>query len=285
MQPQNPTNPFNTGSDGQAPPTPPNPASAPVQDPAPPPNPEIAHTSPSANPVVAPFNPAPPAGPAPFTPPSAPATPPAGMSGQPQHIVGGVPGGMPVHPTGDSSKKWIKIGVIVAAVLALGVGIYFAVMMFINDVKLEEYSNDDYSIQKPVGYELEEKSNITYFNEKGDASTASAVMVLFQDFPRTLTAAEQDTVLKAFKDTVEDSIDEITEDGTLENVVVKDVTYKGGKGVEVTAEATKDGKRGYFKMVSGINGEAFYGAAVKIHPSDPGLNSKADQIIQSLTLK
>jgi len=201
--------------------------------------------------------------------------------------MGGQPMMAASAQTAGRAKKFklIGVGIIAAAVLALGVGGYF-VYGALMGLKLKEYRGDGYSLLVPADYKEEEEGSTIIFKEDDDEDSASELRVAGESFPRTVTDEEIDTVVESFKQGIEQGIGEFSGENEIKNVQITDTTHKGNKAVKITADAVKDGKNvGKVVMVFAFTHEGYYGLALIVHHQDTGLDKKVDAIIESFEIE
>lgn len=229
-------------------------------------------------PVAQPFAPQPtgfPAGPVPAQSPQFTAQPQAGT--------------MPMQgfrqPLG---KKLVKIFVPLVVIIVLAVGGFFAFKQFTGGVKLESFSNDEFSIMFPAGYEQDEKTTAVTFTEPDDdRDTRSSVFVFTDDVPSAATTQQKDDAL----DKIEEGLDSLVQSSTrvsqkIEDKKITRVEFAGGKAIKFVASVTEDGQRvGRIHMVAGLNDEKTFIIMVLAHVSDPGVEKNADKIIESFSFK
>lgn len=246
------------------------------------PNSTPQDTSPPQAPQTPPANPptfgAPAANPAP-TPEAAP--PQAGPSfAAPQHGV------MPNTPAGQPKKAPIALIAIIAGAIVLIGGGVFAYFMFFKGIALEQYNADQYSMQIPAGYTKEDQGDGVVFTEPGAKATASSVFAYYAEFPGNPTQAQIETAKTAFKSQLESKIGTYTSSThEISDVKIEDTTFKGSDAIKVSAKAKSDSSEGVVKMIAVIDTEKIYIVGVAADGGDGGLIAKADEIINSFTVK
>lgn len=245
----------------------PNPTPGPMPQDTPPPQPPQVPSSepPTFNPSATPTQPSPSPEPA-FTP--------------PQHGV------MPNTPMSQPKKSpAMLIAAIVGGLVLIGAGVA-AYFMFFMGISLEAYSADKYTMQVPVGYTKEEESDAVTFTETGNKATASSVFAYYAEFPSTPSKAQLDSAKATFKKQLETQISSYASSShTITDVKVEDTTYKGQEAFKVSGKAKSDASEGVIKLVAVIDSEKIFIVGVAADGSDPGLISKADEIINSFTIK
>lgn len=253
--------------------TPPAPSSPPPTPPVQPPTP-----APSSSPDPAPVTPqvSQPAQPAVPTPPPKQPTPPLVQPAQPQAVP-------PLQP---KKSPLAMIAAIIGGLLVLGLGI-FLVMNMLSSVKLEPYSNEDFSLRVPAGYEREVKDAGVTFSEKDTEENSSKVFAYYDEYPSKITEAQRVAAKNLFKTQLEKLASDLSSsDASLENVKVAEVQYKGADALQLTATAEKNGKEvGKIKLVAVLTLSEVYMVGVASHTSDASLAAKTDEIINSFTLK
>lgn len=195
--------------------------------------------------------------------------------------------GAPAPASGGNKKKMmLVVGVVVG--LAVVAAIIFGAMKFFGgkSIKLETFSNENFSLLVPVGYKKEEGAVIA-FQEPGDKDTQSAVLAQYEKMPETIEESQLAEVRKLFKEQIQQSAPSfVNSDEELKDLKVEDTTFKGQEGILITASIAKGGKVvGDLKMVAVINTEAIYIVGVGVHNSDKDLHKKVDTIINSFELK
>ena len=91
---------------------------------------------------------------------------------------------------------------------------------------------------------------------------------------------------KEFKSQLENKIsDYTTSTHTLTDVKIEDVKYKGEDAFQATAKAKSEGREGIFKMIAVVNTEKIFIIGVAADGGDTGLIVKANEIIDSFTIK
>lgn len=246
--------------------------------PQPTPNPTPQDTPPPQAPQTPPadppaFNPA--SSPTPQTPPAA-----APSFTPPQHGV--MPG---AHPGAPKKSPVMLISIIAGAVVLIGAGVLAYFLLF-TGIALEKYDADKYSMMVPVGYTKEDQGEGVVFNEKDGKATASSVFAYYAEFPTTPTKSQLDTAKAAFKSQLEDKIGTYTSSThTITDVKVEDTTFKGVEAIKVSAKAKSSGSEGVVKMIAVIDSEKIFIVGVAADGGDGGLIAKADEIINSFTVK
>ncbi|HVI69755.1 MAG TPA: hypothetical protein VM581_04855 [Magnetospirillaceae bacterium] len=210
----------------------------------------------------------------PQTPPTEPAFAP------PQHGV------MPNTPAHQPKKSPVMlISLIVGAIVVIGGGILAYFLLF-TGIALEAYNGEKFTMQVPVGYTKEEETDSVTFTEKGSKATASSVFAYYAEFPTKPTKAQLDTAKAAFKTQLETKIGTYASSThTITDVKVEDTTYKGQDAIKVTGKAKSEGAEGVVKMIAVIDSEKIFIVGVAADGGDGGLIAKADEIINSFTIK
>jgi len=177
------------------------------------------------------------------------------------------------------------IGIIAGAVVLIGGGVLAYFMLF-TGIALEPYNADKYSMQVPVGYNKEDQGDGVVFTEAGSKTTASSVFAYYADFPGSPTQSQIDTAKAAFKSQLESKISTYTSSThEITDVKVEDTTFKGVDAIKVTGKAKSEGSEGIVKMIAVIDTEKIFIVGVAVDGGDGGLIAKADEIINSFTVK
>jgi hypothetical protein len=192
----------------------------------------------------------------------------------------------PEGKAGSKRSMLLIIGGIVGAAL-IGVAI-FAVIHFMGGVKLEAYSDENFTLQVPAGYEQEKEDNGISFKEKDGDKTRSEVGVFYEAFPEELSDDQLAEARSVLKDQLGDFTDELVQDSDygVENVKTAETTFKGAQGYRITGDLVEDGKNvGKFTMVMVMTNKEVYLVGVAANDSDPGVGKKAETIINSFEVK
>lgn len=243
-------------------------------------------------PQPTPTNPTPQDTPPPQTPPAdppvlnqaSPTPPPASAPTftPPQH---GVMPNTPVNASQPKKSPVMLISMIAGAIVLIGGGVLAYLLLF-TGITLEPYNADKYTMQVPKGYSKEDQSDGVVFTEPGSKATASSVFAYYADFPGSPTQSQIDAAKTAFKSQLESKIGTYTSSThEITDVKIEDTTFKGASAIKVSAKAKGGGGEGVVKMIAVIDTEKIFIVGVAADGGDGGLIAKADEIINSFTVK
>lgn len=241
-----------------------------------------------SQPQPAPVQPAGPAAPVPTQP---------GFPSQPQN---GVFGSGPAAPYGPQPAKgkgklFALIGIIVAGLIVIGVGVWALMTFVFASIPLETYKGDGYSILVPKDYQKDETSNsVTFESKKQKGSNGqdvySALYVASTDIPSSSTKDETVAMYdKLFNEnTFKQSLSSTGSSSSSEvkNFKVDKSDYQGFTARKYTADSYVDGKNtGQLKMLIVFTDKKIYVVSVGAHSQvEPGFRAAADKILNSLKI-
>ena len=217
--------------------------------------------------------------PAPAPTPETPAapTPPAQPAGTPP---------TPPQPGKKPSNKLVIAIIAAVVVIVVAVGAYFVIFRK-QGLALDTFSNDQFSLSVPKGYERRDIDGGIVFSEPGDQQTASVVFASYSAFPEPVDQEQLDIIKDALTSDPQTNLQSIT--GTsdeIEDTQITETKFKGVDALQITGRGVKDGQTtGRFKMVMVLNTEAVYLVGVGAHSSDPAIETELDEIIDSFTIK
>ena len=193
------------------------------------------------------------------------------------------------NSSGSSKKKLLFIGAIIAAVLVVIGSSVFIFMKYAGGIKLENFSNSDFSIDYPKGYEKKENGVETVFEESGesDDKTKSSVVVFVDKAPTDVSEETRTEYLELLEDNVDLALaGELKSNQKAENSITERIEIEGYEAVKLTTDITEDGKYiGKVLFVGGITDRTYYSVVVLAHVSDPAVEKKASAIIESFDIK
>lgn len=198
----------------------------------------------------------------------------------------------PMPTEGTKKQKIIKFGVIGGAIVVLLVaGILGFTMWKNNQIALETYEGDGYTMLVPVGYEesVEDDETVNFTEVSEDAGEQSVVSVGASVVPESATEEDIKQVKELF---TEDKIKEALEGDNTDDVPL----FKGAANIQLkttdednkyvvsgTADIVEDGiTTGKIYLKFTLTDKNLSLVAVRADASDPGLDNKAQTIIDSL---
>lgn len=194
---------------------------------------------------------------------------------------------MPPQPGKKPSNK-LAVAIIAAVVIiAVAVGAYFIIFRK-QGLALETFSNDQFSLSVPKGYERRDIDGGIVFSEPGDQQTASVVFASYSAFPEPIDQEQLDIIKDALTSDPKTSLQSITGNGDqkIEDTQVTETKFKGVDALQITGRGVQNGQTaGRFKMIMVINTEEVYLVGVGAHSSDPAIETELDEIIDSFTVK
>lgn len=187
-------------------------------------------------------------------------------------------------------KKRLLFLLAPALIIITLLGILVASQVFSGGLKLATYSGDAFSIKYPAGYEEATENNATAFKEAGEMSdeTLSGVIVAMDDLPADISDQQRNLIKEKLPEQVDAFLTTATAGGENEirNEKTEDTTLAGSEAKRVTAEIYKDEQKvGTFYISSGLTQKKLVLVAVLAHTSDPELDAKAQEILNSFELK
>ena len=198
------------------------------------------------------------------------------------------------EPAKGKGKLFALIGIIVAGLIVLGVGVWALMTFVFASISLETYKGDGYSILVPKDYKKEEVgSAITYTSEKkkgsnGEDDVYSAMYITSGDYP-TGTAKDQYVELydKYFdEDAFKQSLSTSKSDNEIKNFKSDKTTYQGFTARKYTADAYQnDTKVGTVRTLIVFGDKKLYSVALLAHAQvEAGFRASADKILNSLKI-
>ena len=211
--------------------------------------------------------------------------------------VSGIPTMQP--KSAKKSHKKLLFMALPILVLVTVVGVFLGMQVFGNSVTLVKYSNDDFSIQYPEGYEQKEEQGLIYFQEQlgeTDATgeeleklekTRSGVIVGTATIPTNLSAEQKGLLQEQFRKVGDNFADVITSDNQEVKNKNTDNNYKivGIDGSYTSAEIYENNSKvADVAIAVAINDDRMIVIAVLSHVDDSGVADNAKKIVESFKL-
>ena len=192
-------------------------------------------------------------------------------------------------PAKPSRNKRVVVLFVAALLIITAVGVFAALKVFSSSLKLDNFSNDRFSISYPQGYQKEEQDNAIAFKEpEGDENTLSAVVVAVDDLPASVDAQKRNLLKGQLEEQINAFMEStITKDGhELRNQKTSAVKIDQNDATRVDAELYEsDQKVGDFHVVAAVTDKKVVIEAVLVHVSDPQVEAKSQDILNSFKLK
>ena len=192
---------------------------------------------------------------------------------------------MPYQPKKSKVKLFIILGVVIAALVGIGITVWL--LFFSNNISLTEYSNSDYSILVPSSYKKTETgSNVSFDKPDTKAGFESKVAVSVTPVPEGYKQQFIDAMDQAFTEKAFSSGSQLTSFQDTSNVKVEKSTKNGMDYRLASGNIVVDKVvAGSFKVAIFISDTKAYTVGVMAHSSEPGLAANASKIVDSFKAK
>ena len=200
-------------------------------------------------------------------------------------------------PSKGKGKLLTLIGVIVAGLIVLGVGVWALMTFVFASIPLETYKGDGYSILVPKDYKKEETSTgVTFESERQKGSNGkdvySAMYLGSNDIPSSTTKDQTVQMYdKLFdEDTFKQSLNSTSSSDSgseVKNFKVDKSNYQGFTARKYTADSYVDNKKvGEFKMLVVFTDKKLYVVSIGAHTQvEPGFRASVDKILNSFKIE
>ncbi len=229
--------------------------------------------------------------------PAGPVPPQPGFPPQPQNGVFGSGPAAPYTPgpAKGKGKLFTLIGIIVAGLLVLGVGVWALMTFVFGSIALETYKGDGYSILVPKDYTKDESGSSVTFKEKTDDKTSqSEVSIAASSIDGASGTMSKDDYIKLYdqymtEDAFKSSVNGLVSSSSkkeFRNFKKDDTKFKGNDAREISIDGYEDGKKvGSVKMLVVFTDKTIYTVMVGAHVNDSGLQRATDKILNSLQIE
>lgn len=188
---------------------------------------------------------------------------------------------LPQPNKGFTPKKIVLLAIAaMGGLLAIGVAVFLVLNLFNgSSLKLQEYSNDNFSISYPVAMKIEEDDSGIEMSEAqaDDGSRISVVKALLPD----ISASEAVTLYS------EQITKQAEEDENVTLVSSENTTLNGVPGAIIIAKEKTDSgeKDGKIVLITSSNDKLLYLLTFENHPDGIDVIGASDDIVKSFAIK